>query len=99
MKNDNEDTEDRGRRADDKYLIQSVMEAREMSIKAEGKADSALLRIDGHETVCAQRYQDIISAVKGLNGKLYAIILGVAGSALGGMAALVFLLLKNGAKL
>lgn len=99
MKNDNDNTEYNGRRADDKYLIQSVMEAREMSIKAEGKADSALLRIDGHETICAERYQDIISAVKGLNGKLYAIILSVSGSALVGMAGLVFLLLKNGAKL
>lgn len=99
MKNDNHDTEIAGRRQDDQSLFLAVMEAREMSIRSDGKADKALSRIESHEDVCATRYQEIIASVKGLNGKLYAIIIGVSGSALVGMAGLVFLLLKNGAKL
>lgn len=98
-KNENDDTEHGFRRADDQSLIESVMRAREMTIKADAKAHLALSRIDSHEDVCATRYAEIISAVKSLNGKLYAIIVGVSGSALVGMGALVFMLLKNGAKL
>ena len=99
MRNDNHDTENPHRREDDRNLMAAVMEAREMSIRADGKAEKALSRIDSHEDICAIRYAEIIAAVKGLNGKLYAIIVGVASSALVGMGGLVFLLLKNGAKL
>lgn len=99
MSNDNHDTETPRRREDDQSIFAAVMEAREMSIRSDGKAERALSRIDSHEDVCATRYAEIIAAVKGLNGKLYAIIIGVSGSALVAMGGLVFLLLKNGAKL
>lgn len=99
MRNDNHDTEPTGRRSDDQSLFLAVMEAREMSIRSDGKAEKALSRIESHEDICATRYEEIISSIKGVNGKLYTIIIGVSGSALAGMAGLVFLLLKNGAKL
>lgn len=76
-----------------------LMEAREMAIQAKGQAELALSRIESHEDICATRYAGIIDSMKSINGKLWYLVLSVAGSTIAALIGFILILLKNGVKI
>ena len=75
--------------------MDSIQKAREMAIYAKGQAELALSKIEGHEIVCATRYKDIKDVMDRVNGRLWTLVVTVAGSTIAGLVGLVVILLTS----
>lgn len=75
-------------------LEQRVHEARDIAMRSEQKVDS-------HEAVCAERYSAIFTGLHAVNGKLWALVIGVSATLIVGLTALLITIVliwaKNGA--
>lgn len=76
-----------------------IQEAREMAMTAKGQADLALSKIEGHELVCTVMYGDIKNTLDRVNGRLWTLVVTVAGSTIAGLAGLIVILLTSSGKI